>query len=118
MKAKSSKRARARRRRVEAGSGGDADPRVAGDEVDLDEDFDAFADDELMLTNDAGEAIGGGEDDIESADVFTADRIKGKALAAMQETLEDAEFDGALEIFVQGVRRAPAHLHQHRRGSG
>ena len=84
-----------------AGSGGDADPRVAGDEVDFDEDFDAFADDELMLTNDAGEAIGGGEDDIESdLDVFTADTEWGEsALAAMRETLEDAEFDGALEIF-------------------
>jgi ribosome maturation factor RimP len=69
--------------------------------VDFDEDFDAFADDELMLTNDAGEAIGGGEDDIESdSDVFTADTEWGEsALAAMRETLEDAEFDGALEIF-------------------
>lgn len=67
----------------------------------FDADFDDFADDELMMTNEDGEAVGVGDEDIDAdSDIFTAGTDWGEtALATMRDTLADDEFEGELEIF-------------------
>jgi ribosome maturation factor RimP len=85
------------KKKSDAGAPADVD---AGDDG-FDEDFDAFADDELMQTNEAGEALAEGDADIAADEaIFTAGTDWGEmALASMTRVLRDDEFDGALAIF-------------------
>ena len=85
------------KKKSNAGAPADVD---AGDDG-FDEDFDAFADDELMQTNEAGEALAEGDADIAADEaIFTAGTDWGEmALASMTRVLRDDEFDGALAIF-------------------
>ena len=82
-----------------AGAPADADGD-AGDEG-FDEDFDAFADDELMQTNEAGEALAEADADIAADEaIFTAGTDWGEtALSSMTRVLQDDAFDGELAIF-------------------
>ena len=74
---------------------------AAPEDEGFDADFDDFADDELMMTNEDGEAVGVGDEDIDAdSDIFTAGTDWGEtALATMRDTLADDEFEGELEIF-------------------
>jgi ribosome maturation factor RimP len=74
---------------------------AAPEDVGFDADFDDFAEDELMMTNEDGEAVGVGDEDIDAdSDIFTAGTDWGEtALATMRDTLADDEFEGELEIF-------------------
>jgi len=85
------------KKKSDAGAPADVD---AGDDG-FDEDFDAFADDELMQTNEDGEALAEGDADIAADEtIFTAGTDWGEmALASMTRVLRDDEFDGALAIF-------------------
>ena len=85
------------KKKSNAGAPADVD---AGDDG-FDEDFDAFADDELMRTNEAGEALAEGDADIAADEaIFTAGTDWGEmALASMTRVLRDDEFDRALAIF-------------------
>ena len=88
------------KKKSKAGAPADGDAGGVGDEG-FDEGFDAFADDELMRTNEAGEALAEGDADIAADEaIFTAGTDWGEtALASMTRVLEDEEFDGALAIF-------------------
>ena len=91
---------RTRRRKRGAGALADADGD-AGDEG-FDEDFDAFADDELMQTNEAGEALAEADADIAADEaIFTAGTDWGRDGAFVDDVrvLQDDAFDGELAIF-------------------
>ena len=90
----------AKKKSKKQGTDDDADVASSDDDA-FDEDFDAFAEDELMQLDENGEAVADGDALIDSDDeIYTAGTDWGEtALASLKLVLKDEEFDDGLAIF-------------------